>query len=73
MHRYWNYTLRASLLISNSSNIFVVVFIPPEKHPLAFGVITVQNAPWKKLVKRGKFIENARFDSLWVAMSLELK
>jgi alkanesulfonate monooxygenase SsuD/methylene tetrahydromethanopterin reductase-like flavin-dependent oxidoreductase (luciferase family) len=37
------------------------------KHPLTFGVITVQNASWETLVKRWKFIEHAGFDSLWVA------
>ena len=41
--------------------------MPPEKHPLTFGVITIQNTPWKNLVKRWKFIENAGFDNLWVA------
>ncbi len=34
---------------------------------LDFGVITVQNAPWEKLVERWKFIEEAGFDSVWVA------
>jgi alkanesulfonate monooxygenase SsuD/methylene tetrahydromethanopterin reductase-like flavin-dependent oxidoreductase (luciferase family) len=36
-------------------------------HPLSFGVITIQNAPWDTLMKRWKFIESAGFDSLWVA------
>lgn len=36
-------------------------------HPLTFGVITTQNAPWDTLVNRWKFIESAGFDSLWVA------
>ncbi|MHA2358615.1 MAG: LLM class flavin-dependent oxidoreductase [Candidatus Heimdallarchaeaceae archaeon] len=31
------------------------------------GVITIQNAPWKKLVERWKFIDSTEFDSLWVA------
>jgi alkanesulfonate monooxygenase SsuD/methylene tetrahydromethanopterin reductase-like flavin-dependent oxidoreductase (luciferase family) len=31
------------------------------------GVITIQNAPWNKLVERWKFIDNSKFDNLWVA------
>jgi len=34
---------------------------------LRFGVIAVQNAPWETLVKRWQFIEQAGFDTLWVA------
>jgi alkanesulfonate monooxygenase SsuD/methylene tetrahydromethanopterin reductase-like flavin-dependent oxidoreductase (luciferase family) len=36
-------------------------------HPIRFGVITVQNASWKALVKRWRFIEQVGFDTLWVA------
>jgi alkanesulfonate monooxygenase SsuD/methylene tetrahydromethanopterin reductase-like flavin-dependent oxidoreductase (luciferase family) len=39
----------------------------PGTHPLTFGVVSVQNAPWEALLKRWKFIEHAGFDSLWVA------
>ncbi|MFX1517522.1 MAG: LLM class flavin-dependent oxidoreductase [Promethearchaeota archaeon] len=35
--------------------------------PLQLGVITIQNVPWKELVKRWRFIDNTGFDSLWVA------
>ena len=38
-----------------------------KKQSLHIGVITIQNAPWKKLVKRWKFIDGTQFDSLWVA------
>lgn len=34
---------------------------------LRFGVITVQNRPWKKEVERWQFIEALGFDSVWVA------
>ena len=34
---------------------------------LRFGVATIQNVSWKKLVERWRFIEKARFDSIWVA------
>ena len=34
---------------------------------MRFGVIAVQNAPWETLVKRWQFIEQAGFDTLWVA------
>ena len=37
------------------------------RHKLRFGVITVQNAPWETLVRRWRFIEDAGFDTLWVA------
>lgn len=36
-------------------------------HPFKIGVITIQNAPWKKLVERWRFIDKTDFDSLWVA------
>ena len=36
-------------------------------HQFKIGVITIQNAPWKKLVERWKFIDKTDFDSLWVA------
>jgi alkanesulfonate monooxygenase SsuD/methylene tetrahydromethanopterin reductase-like flavin-dependent oxidoreductase (luciferase family) len=32
-----------------------------------FGVISVQNAPWETLVNRWRYIEQAGFDTLWVA------
>lgn len=38
-----------------------------KEQSLRLGVITIQNAPWKKLVERWKFIDNTDFDSLWVA------
>jgi alkanesulfonate monooxygenase SsuD/methylene tetrahydromethanopterin reductase-like flavin-dependent oxidoreductase (luciferase family) len=31
------------------------------------GVITIQNAPWRRLVERWRFIDKVGFDSLWVA------
>jgi len=34
---------------------------------LRFGIITVQNLPWKKEVERWQFIEALGFDSVWVA------
>ncbi len=34
---------------------------------LRFGIITVQNLPWRKEVERWKFIEALGFDSVWVA------
>jgi len=34
---------------------------------LRFGIITVQNLPWKKEVERWQFIETLGFDSVWVA------
>jgi alkanesulfonate monooxygenase SsuD/methylene tetrahydromethanopterin reductase-like flavin-dependent oxidoreductase (luciferase family) len=34
---------------------------------LRFGVVTVQNVSWKKLVERWRFIEKTGFDSIWVA------
>jgi alkanesulfonate monooxygenase SsuD/methylene tetrahydromethanopterin reductase-like flavin-dependent oxidoreductase (luciferase family) len=37
------------------------------KQELRFGIITVQNRPWKKEVERWKFIESLGFDSVWVA------
>ncbi|MCG3256759.1 MAG: LLM class flavin-dependent oxidoreductase [Candidatus Heimdallarchaeota archaeon] len=36
-------------------------------HRLRFGVITIQNESWDKLVERWKFIEEVGFDSVWVA------
>jgi alkanesulfonate monooxygenase SsuD/methylene tetrahydromethanopterin reductase-like flavin-dependent oxidoreductase (luciferase family) len=36
-------------------------------HSLRLGVITIQNSPWEKLVKRWKYIDGTFFDSLWVA------
>jgi alkanesulfonate monooxygenase SsuD/methylene tetrahydromethanopterin reductase-like flavin-dependent oxidoreductase (luciferase family) len=36
-------------------------------HNLRFGVITVQNLPWKREVERWQFIEALGFDSVWVA------
>jgi alkanesulfonate monooxygenase SsuD/methylene tetrahydromethanopterin reductase-like flavin-dependent oxidoreductase (luciferase family) len=38
-----------------------------EENSFKLGVITIQNAPWNKLVERWKYIDNAEFDSLWVA------
>jgi alkanesulfonate monooxygenase SsuD/methylene tetrahydromethanopterin reductase-like flavin-dependent oxidoreductase (luciferase family) len=38
-----------------------------KEYPFELGVITIQNVPWKELVKRWKFIDNTEFDSLWVA------
>ncbi|MFX0183683.1 MAG: LLM class flavin-dependent oxidoreductase [Candidatus Hodarchaeota archaeon] len=38
-----------------------------KEKPLQLGVITIQNVQWKELVRRWKFIDNAGFDSLWVA------
>jgi len=37
------------------------------KQELRFGIITVQNRPWKKEVERWKFIESLGLDSVWVA------
>ena len=37
------------------------------KTSLKIGIITIQNAPWKELVERWKFIDRTEFDSLWVA------
>jgi len=37
------------------------------ENKLKFGVISVQNAPWETLVDRWQFIEEAGFDTLWVA------
>ena len=34
---------------------------------LRFGIITVQNYPWKEEVERWKFIEALGFDTVWVA------
>ena len=34
---------------------------------LRFGIITVQNRPWKMEVERWHFIEKLGFDSAWVA------
>ncbi|MFB0568782.1 MAG: LLM class flavin-dependent oxidoreductase [Nitrososphaeria archaeon] len=34
---------------------------------LRFGIITVQNLPWKKEVERWQFIEALGFDTVWVA------
>lgn len=34
---------------------------------LRFGIITVQNLPWKKEIERWQFIEALGFDSVWVA------
>ncbi len=34
---------------------------------LRMGVITIQNAPWKDLVSRWKYLDNTAFDNLWVA------
>jgi len=38
-----------------------------KKQTLHIGIITIQNAPWFKLVERWKFIDKTQFDSLWVA------
>ena len=38
-----------------------------KKLPLRIGIITIQNAPWKVLVDRWRFIDTTDFDSLWVA------
>jgi alkanesulfonate monooxygenase SsuD/methylene tetrahydromethanopterin reductase-like flavin-dependent oxidoreductase (luciferase family) len=38
-----------------------------KERSLQIGVITIQNAPWKKLVERWKFIDGTQLDSLWVA------
>lgn len=38
-----------------------------EGEKLRVGVITIQNAPWKDLVRRWKFIDSTEFDNLWVA------
>lgn len=37
------------------------------RHPLRFGVITIQNTTWNTLVKRWHFIERVGFDIIWVA------
>lgn len=36
-------------------------------HELRFGVITLQNVPWKREVERWKHIESLGFDSAWLA------
>lgn len=36
-------------------------------HQLRFGVVTFQDVPWEKLVKRWLSIEELGFDSVWVA------
>lgn len=34
---------------------------------LRFGVITIQNVPWSKLVERWQYLDELKFDSAWVA------
>jgi alkanesulfonate monooxygenase SsuD/methylene tetrahydromethanopterin reductase-like flavin-dependent oxidoreductase (luciferase family) len=36
-------------------------------YALSFGILTVQNVPWTKLVERWRSIEALGFDSIWVA------
>ena len=36
-------------------------------HPLQFGIITVQDQPWAKMVEHWKRVESLGFDSVWVA------
>lgn len=38
-----------------------------KNHSFRFGVVTIQNVSWKKLVERCKFIEKVGFDSFWIA------
>jgi alkanesulfonate monooxygenase SsuD/methylene tetrahydromethanopterin reductase-like flavin-dependent oxidoreductase (luciferase family) len=37
------------------------------KHPLRFGIITIQDLPWPTLVEHWKYIESLGYDSVWVA------
>jgi alkanesulfonate monooxygenase SsuD/methylene tetrahydromethanopterin reductase-like flavin-dependent oxidoreductase (luciferase family) len=39
----------------------------PKENSIKIGIITIQNAPWIKLVERWRFIDSTEFDSLWVA------
>ena len=36
------------------------------KHPLRFGIITIQNLTWPTLVEHWKHIESLGYDSIWV-------
>jgi len=51
--------------IVTSNNVESVV--KPVSQELRFGIITVQNLPWKMEVERWHFIEKLGFDSAWVA------
>lgn len=37
------------------------------KHPLRFGIITIQNLPWPTIVEHWQHIESLGYDSLWIA------